>query len=151
MPAIFGQSQTVDYQSVTNAATYGTTILSSTSGTYALVGAITLTFTKCIDGMKLYAVCRCGVSGDTSSVASAILRVNDNGTIVDLPESEAQSNLLAAGQGQIVPLIGGYTVAHCGTSGSNSVTISLMGRRVIGSNPVLILNPIVLQARLARD
>jgi hypothetical protein len=148
---LFGQSQTVDYQSVTNAATYGTTILSSTSGTYALVGAITLSFAKCIDGMKLHLACRCGVSGDTSSVASAILRVNDNGTLFDVPESEAQSNLLAAGSGQIVPMFGDYTIAHCGTAGTATVTVSLMGRRVIGSNPVLILNPIVLQARLSRD
>lgn len=148
----YGVSQTVSQQSLSNVAGgYGSTILSSTSSSYALVGAMTLTFTKCLDGMKLYLACRCTLSGDTSSVVSAILRVNDNGTTTDVAETEAQSNLLAAGQGQLVTLLGEYTVAHCGTADGATVTVSLMGKRVIGSNPVLVMNPIVLQARLARD
>jgi hypothetical protein len=148
----YGVSQTISQQSVSNTAGgYGSTILSSTSGTYALVGAITLSFAQCNDGQKLYLACKCTLSGDTSSVVSTILRVSDNGTTVDVAETEAQSNLLAAGQGQLVTMLGEYTLAHCGSTGAGTVTVSLMGKRVIGSNPVLVMNPIVLQARLARD
>lgn len=150
MPVIFGQSQTVDLKTAVNTAGgYGSTILTSTSSTYALVGAVTFTFSNVIDGMKLYIDYQCTISASSSSVCSVIARVNDNGTTTDIAESECQSDLV----GGVREAVGSatYTIAHCGTTGAGTAIVSLMGKRVIGSGSALVVNPIVLRARLARD
>jgi len=150
MPVIFGQSQTVDLKTAVNTAGgYGSTILTSTSSSYALVGAVTFTFTNVIDGMKVYIDYQCSIQASASSVCSVTARVNDNGTTTDIAEAECQSDL-ANGLREAVGSAT-YTVAHCGTSGAGTVVVSLVGKRVIGSGSALVINPIVLRARLARD
>lgn len=154
MPVFFGQSQTVSIQTVTDTAGgYGSTILASTSSSYALVGAVTLTFSvasfRPVNGMKLYVECTCAIQADSSSATSVILQVDDGGTVSNIDASEAQSDLVAGTR--IVTLLGSYTIAHCGTTAGGAVTVRLMGKRVVGSGTARVINPITLRARLARD
>src|SRR6266850_2522944 len=114
---------------VTDAATYGTTILTVASATRATVGSITFTFSNVRDGMKLYLACTAWIQSDASSVAAVNLRVNYAGTIVDLNETEVQNT--TAGNLILASMLCSYTIAHAGATGSLTAIVSLVGRRVV--------------------
>lgn len=147
---IFGESQTVSVLSVADTSGgYGGVILGVSSPTRALVGAITYTFTKVLDGMKLYTEYHCAIEGDSGSPCAVNIRINDNGTSSDVDESECQT--IITGDNRLVTGLTTYTVAHCGTTGAGTVVVSLMGRRVVGSGQARVLSPILMRSRLARD
>lgn len=150
MPNIYGESQTVSLKSVADiSGGYGLADLTTTSGTYVAVSGMSLSFTQVVNGMKVYVDANCGIQADSSSASSAIIQINDNGTIVNIDASEVQS--LTDGVARPGMLLGTYTVAHCGTTGTGTLSVSMMGRRVIGSGNAYVLFPVNLRARLARD
>jgi hypothetical protein len=153
MPPVFhGESQTVSVQSVADiSGGYGSAALTTTSGSYVAVPGMNFTFTQVVDGMKLYIDGSCGISADVSSAGSAILWVNDNGTTVQIDASEVQSDPATAGLPRLGVMFAAYTVAHCGTTGLGTLSVAMLGRRVIGSGNAYVLFPVNLRARLARD
>lgn len=152
MTVAHGESQTVSIQSFADiSGGYGLADLTTTSATYVDVPGAVVSFTQVTDGMKVYVQATCGITADSSSAASAILSISDNGTIVPIAESEVQSDPATAGLPRLGTLLAVYTVAHCGLTGAGTLTVKMRGRRVVGSGNAYVLFPVNIIARLARD
>jgi hypothetical protein len=149
---ITGESQTVAIQSYQDiSAGYGVSFFQTTSIPYVIIPGITLSFTNVVDGMKLYLDGSIGIQADASNGAIIVLKVNDNGTLVTIDTSEVQSDIAVTGQPRLGSILSAYTIAHCGTTGAGTVSVSPYLRRVVGSGNAYALCPFNLRARLARD